>query len=398
MPTTNLLYKTLPGLTQDRVQHIASAHILVVDDDDIARELSVTMLRRAGFVNVFHFENALSTLNHCEKNSVDLVLADLVMPKMDGLEFCAAIQNLGLRFPPAILVLTASHEDEHIIDAFSHGAVDYINKPINSVEMITRCIAHLERRFLEVELEKERQRIQSELQEAAHLQQELLPDIEQLQHIKQDYGIDIAASLTFSSELGGDLWGLQKMNKQLLGLYTIDVIGHGLQAALNTFRIHTLIQECVYANVAPAHIMPILNNRLKSTLPTGSFVTMCQLVFDIPKRILHYSTAAAPLPIIVRANGEVQKLKASGLPLGCKYDVLYDRHQFELQSGDVIAVFSDALFEAVPNFNEERVIDILKRRMPSARAMVDYFMVQILSESGGLMLDDDLTLVIIKVP
>ena len=381
-----------------RIQSVANASILVVDDDTVICKIITSRLNNAGFTNVYSVNNGTEAVAEIIKNQPDLVILDLFMPGMDGLEVCRALKDISLEHPPSILIQTASTNDNHLAEAFSLGAADYIVKPSQEVDLAMRVITHLERRGLEIKLANERNRMRLELNEASEIQYSLLPSDERIDSIRDTLGIDIAANVTFSSELGGDLWGAKCIGKHHACIYTLDMVGHGLRAAMQAFRIHALIQDSAPMRSVPSSMLSLLNNKLASILPTGQFATMCYTLLDTELRTLTYSTAAAPLPMIIRNNGELLELEGSGLPLSCMTNHIYEQHQVTLLSGDTVIIHSDALFEVIPKLTEEKVVDLVLKQSGSAQDIVDNLMVEILHHLGNSTIQDDLTLVAIKIP
>lgn len=116
--------------------------ILVVDDSKTCLFMEVTILRR------FHFEVATAAdgqegLEKALADPPDLVLMDVVMPRLTGFEACRQMRaHPALRDLPIILVTTRG-EDESVRTGFACGCTDYITKPINGLEMIAKVKQHL---------------------------------------------------------------------------------------------------------------------------------------------------------------------------------------------------------------------------------------------------------------
>lgn len=117
--------------------------ILVVDDDDEIRNLLEICLTSEGFnvVKAFDGEDALNIL---EKESIQLIILDVMMPKLNGMEVCSIIRR-NLNIP--ILMLSAKSEDMDKIQGIMTGADDYLTKPFNSLELVVRVKALLRRAY-----------------------------------------------------------------------------------------------------------------------------------------------------------------------------------------------------------------------------------------------------------
>ncbi len=119
------------------------SHVLVVDD--IPKNLQVvgTMLRNAGY-ELMPATSGADALEVGRVQLPDLILLDLMMPEMDGLEVCRRLKADALTRPIPVIFLTASNEMEHLVQGFEVGAVDYVTKPFNPPELLARVRTHLE--------------------------------------------------------------------------------------------------------------------------------------------------------------------------------------------------------------------------------------------------------------
>jgi len=119
------------------------SRILVVDD--IAKNLQVigTMLRGEGY-HVMPATSGAQALERVRAQVPDLILLDLMMPEMDGLEVCRRLKDGPPTESVPVIFLTASNEMEHLVQGFAVGAVDYVTKPFNAPELLARVRTHLE--------------------------------------------------------------------------------------------------------------------------------------------------------------------------------------------------------------------------------------------------------------
>jgi two-component system KDP operon response regulator KdpE len=115
--------------------------ILVVDDEKPLREFVSRNLAARGF-QVFSAANGLEALAIFQNESLDLIVLDLMMPHMDGLETCKRIRQVST---VPIIVLTALGEEADKVAAFEQGADDYLTKPFGVAELLARVQAVLRR-------------------------------------------------------------------------------------------------------------------------------------------------------------------------------------------------------------------------------------------------------------
>ncbi|MBM0066427.1 response regulator transcription factor [Bacillus gibsonii] len=128
-----------------------SKHILIVDDDqEIARLVSIS-LRNEGYSTTLA-GNGIEALQKMKETVIDLVVLDVMMPEMDGLEFCQTVrQDHDL----PILMISAKSEDMDRITGIMTGADDYLIKPFNILELVVRVKALLRRAYYYRGLAKE---------------------------------------------------------------------------------------------------------------------------------------------------------------------------------------------------------------------------------------------------
>ena len=126
--------------------NLKNVSILIVDDTPKNIQLLGTILKNAGYkVNVA--TNGLQALSVLEKLKPDLILLDVMMPDLDGYETCKRIKEINHLKDIPIIFLTAKTQTEDIVKGFELGAVDYIVKPFNALELLARVKTHLSLKF-----------------------------------------------------------------------------------------------------------------------------------------------------------------------------------------------------------------------------------------------------------
>jgi diguanylate cyclase (GGDEF)-like protein len=136
--------KKIPLLrNQNRPFEPQSFLILVVDDVTKNLQLVMEILEQIGYETTFA-TGGKKALERVETVKPDLILLDLMMPDMGGLEVCEILKADPRYQKIPIIFLTASNEQESLIDAFAKGAVDYVTKPFHSAELLARVRTHLE--------------------------------------------------------------------------------------------------------------------------------------------------------------------------------------------------------------------------------------------------------------
>ncbi len=137
-----------------------SPTILIVDDNSNNVKIIALTLRAFNYKLVIA-TNGQSAIDMVEKTRPDLVLMDVMMPGMDGYETCEKIKSNKENENIPVIFLTALSEKSNIIRGFEVGGVDYITKPFNKEELISRVKTHLELKFTRDELQKNTNYLQS---------------------------------------------------------------------------------------------------------------------------------------------------------------------------------------------------------------------------------------------
>jgi len=116
--------------------------ILIVEDDINTQKLMCAVLKRGGY-NAYTAKDGLEALDRMETKRFDLIILDLMMPRMDGYKFCGQLRSVGENIP--ILMVTANQETKDKHKGFLAGTDDYMTKPFDEQEMLFRVKALLRR-------------------------------------------------------------------------------------------------------------------------------------------------------------------------------------------------------------------------------------------------------------
>lgn len=121
---------------------VKDAFILLVDDEQAILKLLETALRKEGFVHIDKAATAEQALESCQRRAYDLIVLDVMLPKMSGVEACPLIRRLT---DAPILFLSARTTDLDKLTGFAVGGDDYVTKPFNPLEVIARIKSLLRR-------------------------------------------------------------------------------------------------------------------------------------------------------------------------------------------------------------------------------------------------------------
>ena len=372
------------------------SRVLIVDDNEFNRKSLSMLLLRSGIRNLEFAVDGVDGLAKADSFRPDLILLDVAMPKMDGLEMCRRLRASPRHSDLPILFQTALDSDEEQVACFTAGGNDFISKPIKPGECVARVRHQLERRKLFNDLTAYRERVQKELQHAHAMQMSLLPEPRKVAEIGAAHGLGISSHFETSSELGGDLWSVFELDEHRVGLLIVDFAGHGITAAINTFRLHTLFERIPARDLEPAEWLSELNASLKDVLPTGQFATAFYCVLDKRTNVLSFAGAGAPNPILC-VDGELTLLDSAGMLLGISRRAKYRTQEVLLPPGGFLVLYSDALIECRDAegvaFGQDAVMEtvrtiVARRPADPVQALLQPFLARI-----SRPLRDDLTLI-----
>ncbi|HKE61665.1 MAG TPA: response regulator [Nitrospira sp.] len=174
--------------------------ILIVDDSPDQQALLRSILGKAGHGDVLSADSAksASTLLNLDgeatSHKIDLILMDILMPEQDGVETCRQIKRCAHLQDVPVIMVTAKNDLSNLKEAFAAGAMDYISKPVNSVELLARVSSALllkqemdRRKNRELELRRSNEELQKALKEVKVLRG-LIPICASCKKIRNDGG------------------------------------------------------------------------------------------------------------------------------------------------------------------------------------------------------------------
>lgn len=385
----------------DLRETILASRILVVDDQQIIRELLRAYLTAGGYSNLVFAEDGAEALEAIRSDRPDLVILDLRMPRVDGLEVCAAVRADREHARLPVLVQTAADSAEDRAKVFAAGATDMVGKPINQAELLARVGIHLQNRHMLHQLSVYRESMERQLETARRMQHDLLPGDDLLDRLKAHYRLDIQAHFQTCDTLGGDLWNVWPVDDRRMGFAVVDFAGHGVTASLNTFRFQSLALARNLPEVGLRAYAEGLNRQLNRLLSAGQFATAIAGYVDIGADLVHYVAAGGPRPFLVAPGAADGRFCASaGRPLGIAQDSEYPEFELPFPPESSLFLYSDALVETPsmvdPVYDEDRIRAVLTGQAdcapmatPFDTLVTDFF------RRGQGTLTDDLTLLML---
>lgn len=371
--------------------------MLIADDSAFNRKTLARFLQWAGIVQVEIAQSGSEVMSKVEAFNPDLLLLDTAMPQMDGIEVCKAMRRDPRWRDLPILMQSALNSDQLRTVCFQAGATDIIAKPVNPGECIARVRYHLERRSLIQELRAFRERVERELLQARSMQLALVPEPGAVEALGDRHGLWIDSHFRTSDEIGGDFWTVLEFDPNRVGIFVADLSGHGITAAINAFRLHTLISRLPPDELSdPASLLEELNLRLHDILPVGQFATAFYGVIDRRTDTLRFASAGTPNPILGGTDGFTQ-VDGAGMFLGAFAGASFENQDIPFPSGASLFLYSDGLTEARDAFGcmlgEDGLVRMIQRTVQREPLRPLPLMIDEFTKAYGEKLHDDLTTV-----
>jgi sigma-B regulation protein RsbU (phosphoserine phosphatase) len=249
-----------------------------------------------------------------------------------------------------------------------------------TVDQVHRLERHLAERNQELEavnvrLEEINRRMTRDLEAAARVQGALLPD-----STPSIDGATFAWSFRPCDELAGDGFGVVRLDETRVGMYVLDVSGHGVASALLSVSVLRVLtpandpasilfgtddEDGQCRPNSPREVMGWLNRLFPFDMTTEQYFTIIYGILDVATGEFRYVSAGHPGPVYMPAAGAPRLLEGRGFPIGLAEGHPYDEHSVALAPGDRVFFYSDGVPEAVGTdgafFGAGRFLEVIER-------------------------------------
>ncbi len=388
----------------------SGAALLVVDDNDDNRFTLTRRLKREGYENLTTANDGRQALELLRSKNFDLMLLDIMMPEMDGYQVLEQIKaDAALRDIPVIMI-SALEEVESVIRCVELGAEDYLAKPFNPTLLRARVGASLEKKRLRDEVRAALARLERELEAARALQLGMLPST--FPAVSAEQPVQVHALMDPAREVGGDLYDAFYAPDGVFCFLVGDVSGKGAAAGMFMARTRSLARISVVElrprlapdERSPAHIAEAVNRELCQDNRERMFVTLFLGFLDAHSGELTYINAGHPVPYLLRAAGELEKIDGKPqVPLAVRANTRYQNRTVSLQPGDALFACTDGVVEAMNAAGELYSAERLEAQLREAVAAAPEELVQAVKRhvdefTGGAPKADDVTLLALRRP
>jgi phosphoserine phosphatase RsbU/P len=385
------------------------SRILTIDDEPLVREILTAYLEDSGF-EVSEAGDGQTGIEKIRHEPPDLVLCDLRMPGVDGLQVLATVTREFPELP--ILVVSGMGGISDVIQALKLGAWDYVTKPIEDMTVLEHAIDHaLERARLRRENREHREHLETvneqlrqtvrQLREdesaARRIQFQLLPENDKVyRHYR------FSRHLLTSQYLSGDFVDYFAIDGDHLGFYIADVSGHGVSSAFVTVMLKSYMgryRELHRQNrdrgiLNPAETLSRLNREIFSC-HMDKYLTMFYGVIDWSNNHLRYSSGGQfPFPILFDGE-QASYIGKKSLPIGLFDFAHFQNESLRLPPRFAMVLISDGILETLPQTSLRDKQAFLLKMVGGIELTIEN-LIQELALDRADPLPDDVTLLLIR--
>ena len=405
--------------------------LLVVDDDEMNRDMLSRRLQRRGY-DVATAHDGNRALEMIRDHRFDLVLLDVMMPGLNGLDVLKILRESHTATDLPIIMATAREESAEIVNALRLGANDYVTKPLDfpvalariqtqlalkraaeQVKLLERSLAERNRELEQTnsQLTQANSRMSGDLKAAAKIQETFLP-----REVPQSPGTTFAWIYRPCDELGGDGLNIISFGGGRTGLYILDVSGHGVASALLSVTMSRvlspppdpssiLVRNGIVLDqpdiTPPAEVADRLNRLFPFDSATEQFATLIYGILHTETGEFRYVSAGHPGPVYLPASAGPVILKSDGSPIGLAEDE-YEERSVRLAAGDRLYLYSDGVPEAMnpagEQFGSARLLEAISRsRSEPLRNSVAALLSEVEQWQGTASSQDDISILAVEV-
>jgi len=277
--------------------------ILIVDDQVSNRLLLKKMLSKK--YDLLFAENGVQALEVVAEQEPELIIMDVMMPVMDGIEATRLIREQCTEKWVPIIILSALKDEDNVVEGLTVGADDYLTKPFNQQILFTK-IKTLQR---SIEMQKNilltNQKLK-EYQQKNEIEHAFTKDIfDQLIKTKdlEDTAVDywVFPSKCFS----GDLISIKRISPEHFYFIVADASGHGLAASMPTIIVNQVFQSMTKKQFLVSSIAKEINHRLRIDMPCGRFVALAIGMLDSHNKTIEVWNGGIPELLLINKEGEI---------------------------------------------------------------------------------------------
>jgi serine phosphatase RsbU (regulator of sigma subunit) len=363
--------------------------ILIVDDNPTNLEI-FQMRLAANNYKIITAMDGEAAIRKAKDHLPDLILLDIMMPKMDGISACRHIKSdPSLPFMPIIMV-TAKADSKDIVAGLEAGGDEYLTKPVDHSELVSRVRSMLRIKELHDTVQEQSAQLKFQLETATKIQSLFWPRMPELKAGSHIWGISVPAAY-----VGGDFYDVIPLSDGSLLTYVADVSDKGVPAALIMAALSTKIRS---ETQSQNELEKLVENINKSTYQLmseeGFFITIVLARYWPDTGKMQILVGGHLPPLWIDESGIRKMPVLSGISLGATPDARYEKSEILLSSGESVLFCTDGVIEA-SNENKEflgngRLVDFLTKSKgpPRGKGLLEF----VRRWQGNTPANDDITI------
>lgn len=398
--------------------------VLVAEDERSTRLRITAYLEEWGY-EVIEAADGAEAWEKFQQVDPGIIITDWLMPGMDGLDLIRKIRS-DIADPTYhyIILLTARSEMKDVVEGLEAGADDFVSKPFDKDELRVRVQAGRRIISLEHALEQQNEKLEASNREimrantrmresllsAATIQESFLPPAEL--RIGQ---ASFASRYQPCEELAGDTMNVLALGDDNVAIYTIDVSGHGVPAALLSVHVSRILTRTRGADamlrkvdgdgverpMAPADVLGQLNGKFLFDTTNQQYFTMIYGLLNLRSREFRYCSAGHPGPILL-TDGRATILSPRPPAIGFLPNARFIESTLALKPGDRLLFYTDGIFEATDSSDAEFGEDTLAEAFASSAAdgllqSLDAVIAKARDWRGARAFDDDISMLAVEI-
>ncbi|MGD6818897.1 PP2C family protein-serine/threonine phosphatase [Metabacillus sp. 84] len=324
--------------------------ILIVDDHPVNLFVVEKILKNAGYEDNVSLPSARALFDYLKIDSpgsappkADLILLDIMMPDMDGIETCRRIQQVEQLKEIPIIFVTALEDSNKLAEALDVGGHDYITKPINKVELLARIRVALRLKQEKDWHAEQEQKLSHELDLAMQIQKSLLnPPL-------NEKNIQIHVSHLPSNKLAGDMYYWHRFSDHKYGVILLDMMGHGISSSLICMYISSVLRDSIKQLADPVLVIEELNRYMallaNQTKEHNYYFTAIYLVIDTESKTVEYVNAGHPPGYALVDSSEVISLDKGCCAVGFFEEIQITSTVLSYDEDIQLLLFTDGVYE-----------------------------------------------------
>lgn len=321
--------------------------ILVADDSRVIQRMLEVFLRKEGHTVLVAGDGSEAVELH-RREHPDLVLLDIMMPVMDGLEAARRINAAASDNRTPILFLTGMHDERTMVEGLELGD-DFISKPVNPIVLSAKLRAFIRQVQTQRMLRIQQQRIELLNDEMRH-ENEVASFVlgRVLAHTEPPDGHSLQYKVVPSVLFSGDLILARRTPGGRLHVLLADAVGHGLPAAINILPLFFPFDGMSRKGLPLMTVVRELNRRVRDLLPVDRFIAATLVSIDADAGVIDVWNGGNPPALLVRPDGRVAaRVDSMQMALGLNDDdpLLFEPRRIDYSAGDQLILFSDGIWE-----------------------------------------------------